>query len=177
MRTQPPTTTPKAPTSRRHAFTLVEVMIVIAIVLALMGIVGVAVFSQRDKAKEDLASVDMGSIKNAIRLFNLDFGRNPSDEEGLEVLWNKEKLSPDADAAKWRKYLESELPKDKWGKPFGYRQKSEHGDETTYDLWSNGPDGEEGTADDIVNWKKETDSTSGSTGSGQGPPASGGPPR
>jgi general secretion pathway protein G len=163
----------------RSAFTLIEVMIVIAIVLALMGIVGVAVFGQRDKAKQDLAAVDLGSIKAAIRLFNLDFGRNPTDEEGLEVLWNKDKLSPEADATKWRKYLESELSKDKWDKPFGYRQKSEHGDEATFDLWSNGPDGEEGTADDIVSWKKDAQDpgTTGPTSAGEAPPSAIQPPR
>ncbi len=155
---------------RRRAFTLIEVMIVIAIILALMGIVGVALFAQRDQSKKDIAKMDLGNIQAALKMFNVNQGRYPTDEEGLEVLWNKEKLSPDADASRWTKTLEGEMAKDRWGNALGYRQKSEHGDETMYDLWSNGPDGQSGTEDDIVSWKKESSENPGGSSSREAPP-------
>jgi general secretion pathway protein G len=158
------------PARARRAFTLIEVMIVIAIVLALMGIVGVAVFGQRDRAKADIAKMDLGNIQQALKMFNINHGRYPTDEEGLEVLWNKDKLAPDADASRWTKTLEGELAKDRWGSALGYRQRSEHGDETIYDLWSNGADGQSGTEDDIVSWKKDSSENPGRSSSSEAPP-------
>jgi general secretion pathway protein G len=163
------------PAPHRHrGFTLIEVMIVIAIVLALSGLIGVALFRQRDAAKADTVKIDMNSLKAGLDLFRLDYDRYPSDEEGLAVLWDKTKLSAssggdtEADTAKWKGYMKEAMPNDKWGSPWGYRQVSEHGDETTYDLWSYGPDKQDGTDDDIVSWNKE--------GEGMGADSSGGAP-
>lgn len=137
---------------RTSGFTLIEVMIVIAIVLALSGLIGVALFRQRDSAKVDLVKTDMNSLKNALNLFRLDFDRYPTEEEGLSVLWDSSLLESETDTAKWKKYLTEPMATDKWGSPWGYRQISEHGDETMYDLWSYGPDKQEGTDDDITSW-------------------------
>lgn len=152
----------------RAAFTLIEVMIVIAIILALSGLIGVALFSRQREAKANLAQIDMNSLKSGLKQFYLDFDRYPTDEEGLAVLWSKESLSPDADQAKWKTYIEEPMVNDRWGRPWGYRQMSEHGDETKFDLWSNGPDGEPETDDDIVSWDKADE------GGEPAPPAGGG---
>lgn len=138
----------------RAGFTLIEVMIVIAIVLALMGLVGVALFGQRDQAKKQMAEVDLKNVERGLKLFRLDYDRYPKDEEGLAVLWDKSKLDPEADQAKWKKYLESPLPQDRWSHDWQYKQVTTHSsDETMYDLWSMGPDGQDGTDDDICSWK------------------------
>jgi general secretion pathway protein G len=139
----------------RRAFTLIEVMIVIAIILALSALVGVALFSRQKEAKSSLAQIDMNTIKKGLQQFYLDYDRFPTDEEGLAVLWSKESLSAEGDQGKWKKYLEEPMPNDRWGRAWGYRQTSEHGDDTKYDLWSFGPDGQEGTDDDITSWPKE----------------------
>jgi general secretion pathway protein G len=149
----------------RRAFTLIEVMIVIAIVLALSGLIGVALFRQRDSAKVDLARTDMNSLKGALDLFRLDFDRYPTEEEGLAVLWDRNALSSDEEPAKWKGYMREPMATDRWGQPWGYRQRSEFGDETRFDLWSNGPDKEEGTDDDIKSWMEE-----GAGGAGGLPP-------
>lgn len=141
---------------RRAGFTLIEVLIVIAIVLALGALVGVAVLQRQDVAKADLGRAQLTQIQNALDLFYVDFGRYPNDEEGIEVLWNREVLDPDADEAKWVGYLRDPLPRDIWGNEWGYRgEDPEYGDR--YDLWSNGPDGEEGTDDDITSWSSDED--------------------
>jgi general secretion pathway protein G len=136
----------------RRGFTLIEVMIVIAIVLALTGLIGVAVFSRRDDAKKDTAKIELNTIKNAMNMFRADFERWPTDQEGVKVLWDKAALDGESEQTKWKGYLTEALPKDKWGSEWGYRQKGEHGDETKYDLWSFGPDKQDGTEDDITSW-------------------------
>lgn len=139
---------------RRGGFTLIEVLIVLAIVLALSAIVGLALFQRQDQAETQLAEQELNTLERAMRMFRLDFGRYPNEEEGLEVLWDSEALDADADEAKWTgPYLEEPIPTDRWDNEWGYRAESEHGNE--YDLWSNGPDGEEGTEDDITSWTEE----------------------
>jgi general secretion pathway protein G len=136
----------------RSGFTLIEVLIVIAIIVALGGLVAVAVFQRRDQATEDMARIDMQTMKNAMDMFKLDYDRWPTEEEGVAVLWDKELLDPDADESRWSMYLEEEMPTDRWGSEWGYREESEIR-EGYYDLWSLGPDKEEGTEDDIQLWE------------------------
>ncbi|MCC6676596.1 MAG: type II secretion system major pseudopilin GspG [Phycisphaerales bacterium] len=158
--------------ARRGAgFTLIEVMIVITIILALTGLVAYNVLGRQKQAKADLCRIDMNTLKGAMKQFRLDFDRYPKDEEGIKVLWDKSALvvDTDADEAKWHKYLEEPLANDRWGKPWGYKQVSEHGDEDIYDLWSFGPDGQEGNDDDIVSWSTEgEEGGTGTTPSGDG---------
>jgi general secretion pathway protein G len=154
----------------RRGFTLIEVMIVIAIILALSGLVAVALFGQRDKAKTDTVRIQMNNIRSALDFFRLDYDRYPKDEEGIAVLWDKSKLDPEADATKWHQYLKESMPNDGWGHPWGYKQQSEHTDDTTkFDLWSYGPDGQDGTDDDIKSWTEP--GAEGGTGADTGVPA------
>ena len=154
-------------TARRRipaGFTLIEVLIVIAIIVALAGLVAINLLGGKKKAMVGIAQTDMGTLANALRHFHLTYERWPTDEEGLKVLWDKTALADqDGDGAKWTKLLEKPVDADPWGSPWGYRQKSEHGDEETYDLWSIGPDKQEGTEDDIKNWKDDA-ATGGASG-------------
>jgi len=140
--------------SVRRAFSLIEVMIVIAIVLAISGLVALTLFSRRDQAESQLGQVEFRTLQQALKLFRLDYNRYPTDDEGLAVLWDKERLDPEADQNLWKPYVESPMARDRWGSEWGYRQQSEETeDTTTYDLWSFGPDKEEGTEDDIQSWR------------------------
>jgi len=60
---------------QRAAFTLIEVMIVLAIVLALAGLVGVALFNRRDQAKIQLTEIDLRTLQKGIKQFQLDYER------------------------------------------------------------------------------------------------------
>jgi len=131
---------------RRRGFTLIEVLIVIAIIVALTGLVGVAVFQRRDEAKVDLVKTDMNTLKSAMQQFYLHFDRYPTTEEGVVVLWDKTNLDDPELEDKWRGYLEEKMPEDKWGNEWGYEQLAYN----SFKLWSLGPDGEEDTDDDIV---------------------------
>ncbi len=141
---------------RRGAFTLIEVMIVIAIILALSGLVAVAVFQRRDDADIKLTRVSLNTLKSAMGMFKLDYRRFPYEEEGLAVLWDRELLDPESDENLWKIYLEEKMDKDVWGTEWGYRAESETRD-TGFDLWSNGPDMEEGTDDDIMLFETDED--------------------
>lgn len=136
----------------RRGFTLVEVMIVIAIILALASLIGLAVFSRFGEAQQNITKIQMKSIEDALESFRLTFNRYPTDEEGVSVLWSSANLENPEDEEKWSTFLTDPTPADQWGSEWGYRQMSEYGDESKYDLWSYGPDKEEGTDDDITSW-------------------------
>jgi len=143
-------------------------MIVILIVLALGGLVAYNLLGTKEDAENKLCQADMNTLKSALKMYRFDHGRYPTDDEGLEVLWNKEKLTDEEEAKKWKKLLEEPMPKDRFGNQWGYREKSEHGDETIYDLWSYGRDKQENTADDIVSWKTDEEGASGGSGGNSG---------
>lgn len=142
-----------------RAFTLFEVLIVIAIILALGGLVAYNLMGRKEQAENDLCKVDMNTLRQALKMFRFDHGRYPTDEEGLAVLWSKDAMQDEEQLKKWASRMEKPMPKDRFGHDWGYRQQSEHGDETEYDLWSIGRDGVEGTDDDVVSWDKDAEGT------------------
>ncbi len=151
----------------RSAFSLIEVLIAIAIVAAIGGLVAVNLMGAREDSKVDMAQIELDRLRSAMDQFNLVFDRFPSDDEGLAVLWSNETLDVEDEAlnARWRKFLSSASPNDPWGNEWGYRGEPEYGEQ--YDLWSNGPDGEEGTADDIKSWDESSED--GALGPATGP--------
>ena len=134
--------------SANRAFTLMEVLLAIALIsmLAFLVVGNLGKFmtdSQTNIAKSmvsDAFAVPMMSFK-------LSVGRYPTTEEGVKAL----ETAPDSLGERWKGPYVRNLPLDPWGNPFQYRfpaQKSKDG----YDLWSNGPDGQPDTEDDIGNW-------------------------
>lgn len=136
--------------ARRHrrAFTLIEVMIVIGIILALSGLIGVALFARRGEAKEGMVKTDLNTLRQAMDFFRLDFDRWPTQDEGLAVLWDKSVLDPESDERKWKPYLTRPMPNDQWGRAWGYSAESDRV-EGMYEIWSFGPNGIDGDDDDI----------------------------
>jgi general secretion pathway protein G len=139
------------PRSRR-AFTLIELLIVIAILLAIGGLVVVNLLPKREQADVDLTKLQIRSFESAIEQFQLDMKRVPTEDEGLAVLWNKDMLEDEDEAAGWRgPYLKDPVPTDTWGTAWVYRYPGEIRDEEHFDIVSAGPDREEDTEDDINN--------------------------
>lgn len=162
----------KRATRRRRGFTLIEVMIVLAIVLALGAIVSVAVLSRKDEANIQLAKTDLTNLEKGLKWFYFKYNRYPTDEEGLAVLWSAETLDPELDESQWSAQLEKPLVKDRWGHEWMYMQQRDD-DPTKYALWSVGPDGEDGTEDDLKTWS-EDDEMGGDFGFGDMAPSGSG---
>lgn len=136
----------------RHltGFTLVELLIVVTILGILVAAVVPRLAGRTEQARVARARSDVsGNIALALDLFELDSGKYPAAEQGLSAL----RTAP-ADAENWRgPYLKQE-PIDPWGNPYRYLYPGTRNPKD-YDLFSLGPDGVEGTADDIGNWGKE----------------------
>ncbi len=173
-----------SPSVRRgaaRAFTLIEVMIVIVIILAILGLVTVNLMSTKKSADTKLVQVQLGTLKGALDLFNLEYSRYPTEEEGLAVLWSKEGLAEE-DQGKWRMFTKEALPRDPWQTPWGYELVTATDDASGtgadgpgFKIWSNGPDKEEGTADDIYPPGRKGDATEAGGEAGPPPPSGGKP--
>ncbi|MCA9284755.1 MAG: type II secretion system major pseudopilin GspG [Phycisphaerales bacterium] len=139
----------RRPTTRR-GFTILELLIVIGILLAIGGLVLYNVLGASEKADVKLAKAQIQSFESALEEFKFDMKRWPSEDEGLSVLWSKEKLDAEEDQDKWTgPYLKEPKPKDTWGNEWIYRQPSSV-EGRPYDIISPGPDKQEGTEDDIT---------------------------
>lgn len=135
---------------KRSAFTLIELMLVVIILGVLVSMVAPRLTGRSEEAKIKVAQADIkGSIPTALKLYELDNGKFPSSDVGLKAL--RDKVSS---AVNWKgPYLDND-PLDPWGNEYKYRfpgQKNKY----DYDLWSIGPDGSDGTEDDIGNWNKK----------------------
>ena len=135
-------------TRRRKAeagLTVLELMIVL-VILSLVGVVvGAQVVQQFDRAKVDIAKLQLRQLQSALTLFQLDVRRYPTSEEGIEALLNNSQ-----DAGNWRgPYLKNaDLLTDPWGRPVTYEAEGDR-----FVLGSLGADravGGEGAAGDIV---------------------------
>ena len=128
-------------------FTLVELLVVLAILTLLAGLVGPRVLSQLGGAKSKTAAVQIADIDKAMELFKLDVGRFPTTEEGLEALAKR----PASVTTGWSgPYLKGSLPTDPWGKPYRY-QLAPNGAIEIVSLGADGVAGGEGENADIRN--------------------------
>jgi len=149
-----------------HGFTLVELLIVLGILAMLMALVAPRVLKSGEKANVKKTEVDIQAFKQVLKLYHLDMKKFPTTEQGLSALCDE----PDdlGEESPWDgPYLESdEAPSDPWNNSYQYEWPSTHGHSDYPDIWSFGPDGEDGTEDDIVNWKKDGEGGEGSLDDG-----------
>lgn len=130
---------------------MIELMIVVIIIAALAGMVVPRLSGRSEQAKVNVAKADISSnIAMALKLYDLDNGNFPSIEQGLNALLTKPSSNPIP--LNWNgPYLEKR-PLDPWNNLYRYRCPGVH-NPTSYDLYSLGKDGIEGTGDDIGNWE------------------------
>ncbi|MBN2292894.1 MAG: type II secretion system major pseudopilin GspG [Pirellulales bacterium] len=149
----------RKPNRRSAGFTLVEVLVVMAILVLLAGLVAPRILGSKKKANIQTATTQIGSFKSALDRYALDMDTFPTTEQGLQALITE----PEADEesagggkSRWDgSYLNSDvLPTDPWGNAYQYVYPPTHGKGDSPEIWSFGPDGEDDTEDDIVSWKK-----------------------
>jgi len=128
----------------RGAFTPIELLLVMVIIAILAAIVVPKFTGRIEDSRKKAAMGDLSNLKTSLGMFETDNGRFPTTAEGLGALISR----PSADLTHWEKTLDrSSVPMDPWDHPYIYRCPGTNGDD--YDLLSAGPDGQEGTADDI----------------------------
>lgn len=129
--------------SRRAAFTLMEILLVLAILVVLGSMVGVGYVQIQKNAMKNAAKSQVTLLENAVKLYMLDVGTPPTDLNALL------QLPPDVSETKWGgPYLEKqELPQDPWNQEYQYEIIDQQAG--TFRVWSNGPDQQPGSTDDI----------------------------
>ncbi len=124
---------------RASGFTLIEVMVVVAILGILATIVMTNVVGKDEQARITAAKAGLAQVSNALEMYKLDNHRYPTTDEGLEALVNRPasaKTFPPGG------YLKGGMPKDPWSNPFQYIVPGSGG--RPYDVYSLGADGAEG---------------------------------
>jgi general secretion pathway protein G len=118
--------------------TLIEIMVVVAIIGLLMGSVGVYAWQRFKHARVTTARLDISNLQQALTQYRLETNDDcPAELNDL-----------------FRKKFVKKPPKDPWGKEFMYKCPGEHDTEGA-DISSRGPDRQEGTDDDINSWDED----------------------
>ena len=138
----------------QRGMTLVEIMVVVAIIAGIAALVGVSVFGNKEKANAKLTKTQMSTIEQALKTYRLDNNRYPTTDQGLAALVEKPTSGKVPEDYPEEGYLD-EVPKDAWGNEYNYASPGSHGGKM--EIWSNGPDQEEGTDDDITSWDNSDD--------------------
>jgi general secretion pathway protein G len=135
---------------RQRAFTLIEVLVVVAILGILAAIVVPRIMDRPDEAKRVAAKADIGAIVQSLKLYRLDNGTYPTTDQGLGALAQRPTTNPVP--ANWKPYLER-LPKDPWGTDYQYLYPGVKGEIDVFSLGADRARGGEGSAADIGNWE------------------------
>ena len=125
-------------------FTLIELLIVVIIIAALAAMVAPKLIERSDEAKGYIAKGDISNLTLSLKLFRLDNGFYPKDLDSL--------TTKPSSATNWKgPYIENS-PTDPWAHAYKYKYPGVH-NKGSFDLYSVGMDGIEGSADDVVNWQ------------------------
>lgn len=145
------TTTPSHPHRRsRSGFSLIEILIVIALIAMLAGLVVTNLDTIMGSNQEKIAETFVNTtLKVPLTQYRFHLGSYPSTEEGLKALTQ----APAGKEAQWKgPYIDS-LPLDPWGRPYQYQFPGTR-NPSGYDLWSTGPT-PENTDSHIGNWQRQ----------------------
>ncbi len=143
---------PRARTRRQRGFTLIEVMVVIAILGILAEVIVPKIMSRPDEARRVAAKQDIATVMQALKLYRLDNGRYPTQDQGLAALIKKPDTDPVPNNWKDGGYLER-LPNDPWGAPYQYLIPGAHDEIDVFSFGADGKPGGDGNNADIGSWQ------------------------
>lgn len=136
---------------KQSGFSLLEILVAMAIMAILGGIMVNQFMGQTEKATFERLKGDLAVIDSALVQYHSDNFLLPSTDQGLEALVSKPSGSPEPKNYPRRGYLK-ELKKDPWGNPYQYTYPGEFGEYDVYSLGADGEEGGDGLATDIGNW-------------------------
>ena len=130
-------------------FTLIEIMLVLAIIALLAGTAifklgGVISTGEQTRVKKDIEIIEVALLQ-----YKIAANGYPTTDQGLQAL-----LTKPAGVSGWNGPYFDDVQLDPWGNEYGYRFPSQKGQRGP-DIFSKGEDGQENTADDVGNWKEE----------------------
>lgn len=129
-------------TEYEQGMTIIEILIVIALMSTIMAILVSTIQEKYERAKIDLTAVKLSRLGENLTQYKLDLSRYPSTDEGLKAL-----MEAPSGARNWRgPYAEPDKLRDPWDQPIHYELMSAK----AYRISSAGPDGEFGNNDDII---------------------------
>jgi len=124
---------------REAGITLIEMLVVITIIALFSAIAYQRLTPALDEGRKTAAKTQIESLSAATQLFNIENGRFPTQEEGVDAL---------------RPYLQKDIPLDPWKRPYVYRYPGQHGPEPDIICYgADGTEGGEGPNADIASWK------------------------
>ena len=138
---------------RESGFTLLELLVVLAIIATLVAVVAPSIFRNVGDAKADAAKSQLEIFGLALDAYRIDNDAYPTTAQGLEALWSKPAIT---DVPRnWRgPYLRKDVPLDPWGRAYVYVAPGLE-NPAGYDLYTLGRDGKAGGSDedaDITSW-------------------------
>jgi len=130
-------------------FTLVELLVVLAILGIIVALVTPAALHYLARAKTEAAHIQIQSLSNALDLYRLDMSRYPTEQEGLQAL-----VAAPAGLTNWNgPYIKQKtVPMDPWGRPYHYKIPGDHGDYDLYTLGAGNAPGGTGENQTVGNW-------------------------
>ncbi len=134
--------------NKQQGFTLLEIMVVIVILGILASLVVPNLMGNKDKADRQKVVSDVIALENALDMYRLDNSNYPSTDQGLDALVSEPSGDPTPRNYRDGGYIRR-LPQDPWGNDYVLISPGEQG---AIDVFSVGPDGEEGSDDDLGNW-------------------------
>lgn len=133
---------------RQRGFTLMELLVVLAILGLLMSLVGPQVLNQLGGAKTKTAAIQIKDLEQAMEMYKLDVGRFPNNTEGLQALVTKP-----GSATGWNgPYLKGDIPLDPWNREYHYKYPGDRGELDIFSYGQNGSPGGDGEDQDVGNW-------------------------
>ena len=139
-----------ATAKRQRGFTLIELMVVLAILGVLAALIVPNVLDRADDARSTAARTDVNNLMQALKLYRLDNQRYPAAEQGLQALVVKPSTGPAP--VNWKPYVDK-LPNDPWGRPYQYMNPGVKGEVDVLSLGADGQPGGEGKNADIGSWQ------------------------